>query len=229
MLCDHFVESKVSAQMLESLQSLFAHISPAMAYLLLTASAFTENVLPPVPGDTVVIIGAYLVSTGQLSFFGVYASTTAGSVIGFMTMFLISRRLGRQFIHGKKSRARIFKEENIKKVQVWFGNWGYWVILANRFLSGTRSVISIFAGLFHLNTLLVFLLCLLSACIWNGLLIAAGMLLGKNWEIIINVVSQYNKVLIVLTMIAIGIFFYRRYKKKKKTSGKPPVDLSASM
>jgi len=200
-----------------------------MAYLVLTVSAFTENVLPPVPGDTVVIIGAYLVSTGQLSFFGVYASTTAGSVIGFMTMFLVSRNLGRRFIRSKKSRARIFKEEHIKKVEVWFGNWGYWVILANRFLSGTRSVISIFAGLFHLNTLLVFILCLLSACIWNGLLISAGMLLGKNWEMIVNIVSQYNKVLIALTVVTVGIFFYRRYKKKKKTDGKPPVDLSASM
>ena len=37
------------------------------------------------------------------------------------------------------------------KVEKWFADWGYWVIFANRFLSGTRSVVSIFAGLFHLN------------------------------------------------------------------------------
>ena len=211
--------------MLESLQSLFAHISPAMAYLVLTVSAFAENVLPPVPGDTVVVIGAYLVSTGQLSFIGVYTSTTLGSVIGFMTMFLASRQLGRRFIRSKKSRAKIFKEEQIKRVEVWFGNWGYWVILANRFLSGTRSVISIFAGLFHLNAILVLLLALLSACIWNGILIMAGMFLGQNWELIITIVSQYNKVLIGLTIVVICYFLYRQYKKKKQgPSNKFPAD-----
>jgi membrane protein DedA with SNARE-associated domain len=196
-----------------------------MAYLVLTLSAFAENVLPPVPGDTVVVLGAYLVSTGQLSFIGVYLSTTVGSVIGFMTMFLVARYFGRPFISGKKSRAKVFKVEQIRKVEIWFGNWGYWVILANRFLSGTRSVISIFAGLFHLNLFLVLLLSLLSACIWNAILINAGMLLGQNWELILKIVGQYNKVLIILTMLIIGTILYRRYKKKReKAGGEPPAD-----
>lgn len=201
--------------MFEYLESLFSQISPAMAYLLLCVSAFTENVLPPIPGDTVVILGAYLVSTEQLGFWGVYISTTTGSVIGFMTMFFIGRHFGRAFIY-KESRAKIFKEENISKVEIWFAKWGYWVIFANRFLSGTRSVISLFAGFFHLNASLVLLLSVISAAIWNGFLIIAGMLVGHNWEIISNIIAQYNKVLIFLTLLVIGYIVYRKYYKKDK-------------
>ena len=201
--------------MIEYLESLFSQISPTMAYLVLCVSAFTENVLPPIPGDTVVILGAYLVSIEQLGFWGVYVSTTLGSVIGFMTMFIIGRRFGRSFIY-KESRAKMFKEENIRRVEIWFAKWGYWVIFANRFLSGTRSVISLFAGFFHLNILLVLILSMISAAIWNGLLIAAGMLVGHNWGIISNIIAQYNKVLIVLTVLVVGYVVYRKFYKKDR-------------
>lgn len=208
--------------MVEFLENLFSQISPAMAYLILGVSAYTENVVPPVPGDTVVILGAYLVSTGQLGFWGVYVSTTIGSVAGFVTMYYIGRKFGRSFIY-KKSRSRIYKEEDIRKAEIWFGKWGYWVIVANRFLPGTRSIISLFAGLFHLNVLLVIALSIVSAAIWNGLLISAGMLVGKNWEIISDIISQYNKVLIVLTVFVIGYVIYRKYDKKKSEQ-KPELD-----
>ena len=200
--------------MIEFLENLFNQISPTVAYLILGASAYTENVLPPIPGDTVVVLGAYLVSTGQLGFWGVYLSTTIGSVAGFVTMYYIGRKFGRSFIY-KKSRSKIFKEADIRKTEIWFGKWGYWVIVANRFLSGTRSVISLFSGLFHLNVLLVVALSIVSAAIWNGLLLFAGMTVGENWEIIINVVSQYNKVLIAITVIIIGYIIYRKYFKRK--------------
>jgi membrane protein DedA with SNARE-associated domain len=200
--------------MVEFLENLFSDISPTMAYLILGVSAFTENVLPPIPGDMVVVLGAYLVSIGQLNFWGVYVSTTIGSVVGFVTMYYIGRKFGRSFIY-KKSRSKIFKEDDIRKVEVWFGKWGYWVILANRFLSGTRSVISLFAGLFHLNALSVITLSLVSALIWNGLLLFAGMLVGKNWSIISDIIAQYNMVLIAITVFIIGYFIYRKYYKKK--------------
>jgi membrane protein DedA with SNARE-associated domain len=200
--------------MVEFLENLFSDISPTMAYLILGVSAFTENVLPPIPGDMVVVLGAYLVSIGQLNFWGVYVSTTIGSVVGFVTMYYIGRKFGRSFIY-KKSRSKIFKEDDIRKVEVWFGKWGYWVIVANRFLTGTRSVISLFAGLFHLNALSVITLSLVSALIWNGLLLFAGMLVGKNWSIISDIIAQYNMVLIAITVFIIGYFIYRKYYKKK--------------
>ena len=129
-------------------------------------------------------------------------------------MYYIGRKFGRSFIY-KKSRARIFKEDDIKKVEVWFGKWGYWVIVANRFLSGTRSVISLFAGLFHLNALVVIILSMVSALIWNGLLLFAGMMVGNNWGIISDIIAKYNTVLIALTIIIIGYILYRKYYKKK--------------
>jgi len=200
--------------MIEFVQSLFSRIDPMLGYGLLLFSAFFENVIPPIPGDTVVVLGAYLVSVGQLEFWGVYLSTTVGSVAGFLTMYIVGRRFGRSFIY-KKSRAKMFKESYIRRAEIWFGRWGYWVIFANRFLSGTRSVISLFAGLFHLNFFIVLSLALMSALIWNALLIIAGMLLGENWEIISSIISRYNQVFLFLIVTGIAYIIYRRIRSRR--------------
>ncbi|MBQ41251.1 MAG: DedA family protein, partial [Gemmatimonadetes bacterium] len=39
---------------------------PLWAYAFLLISAFLENVIPPVPGDAVVVFSAYLVGRGVL-------------------------------------------------------------------------------------------------------------------------------------------------------------------
>jgi len=200
--------------MFEFLENIFSQISPAIAYLIIGVSAYAENVIPPIPGDTVVVLGAYLVSIGQLNFWGVYISTIVGSVAGFVTMYYIGRKFGRAFIY-KKPRSKIFKEADIRKAEIWFGKWGYGVIAANRFLSGTRSVISLFAGFFHLNIALVIFLSILSAAIWNAILLFAGLFVGKNWEIIMTIISQHNNVLIAVTIFIIGYIIYRRYQRKR--------------
>lgn len=197
------------------IEQLIAHVDPLTAYLLLFISAFVENTFPPVPGDTVTVIGAYLITTGKLSFYGVWLSTTLGSVLGFFTMFVIGSRFGTAFIE-KGRRSSYFQPEHIVKTELWFDKYGYWIIAANRFLSGTRSVISLFAGIFKLKWMPVLFLATLSALVWNGLLMLAGYLLGSNWPLILDYISQYNKVVIVLTVAVAGGFIIYRYLKKRK-------------
>lgn len=201
--------------MLEYTEKIISQVDPILAYLILFASAYIENTFPPIPGDTVTVIGAYLITTGKLSFLGVWLSTTLGSVLGFFTMYLIGSKLGKEFISNKK-RAKVFGFERMEKIEIWFAKYGYWVIFANRFLSGTRSVISLFAGIFKLNGLLVLLLASLSALIWNGILMYAGYVLGVNWESITDIISQYNLIVIILTVLLLGGFVFYKFVFKKK-------------
>ncbi len=204
--------------MLESLPHLLDHINPLVAYLILLVSAFVENIFPPIPGDTVTVIGAYFVSTGKLGFWGVYISTTVGSVIGFFTMYLLGLKLGERLLNTRWIK-KAFSPEKVKNVEHWFGKYGYWVIAANRFLSGTRSVVSLFAGFFGLRWPLVLLYSFISAIIWNGLLIYGGYLVGENWHKIMLILKQYNQIVLVITGMAIVLFLtYRFIIKKAKMS-----------
>jgi len=199
----------------EFLKNLFGHVSPLVGYLVLFVSAIVENIFPPIPGDTVTVLGAYLITTGFLGFWGVYLSTTLGSVAGFFLMYLVGRRFGKSFLKSKL-RRRYFKDARIEKVEGWFVRYGYGIIAANRFLSGTRSIISVFAGIFRLNWLRVVLLATLSALVWNGVLIYAGYQLGMNWNKITGLLGQYNKIVLLLTVLVVAFFVIRWWRKRHK-------------
>ncbi|MEJ2053360.1 MAG: hypothetical protein P8X42_05520 [Calditrichaceae bacterium] len=51
--------------MLESISQILQQIDPGMVYFVLFLSAIIENVFPPIPGDTVTVIGAYLITTSE--------------------------------------------------------------------------------------------------------------------------------------------------------------------
>lgn len=203
--------------MQEILHSL-EHSSPLLAYLLLFASAFIENIFPPIPGDTVIIVGAYLVGRGILNFWGVYLVTTLGSVLGFMSLFSIAFYVEKKFI--EKYQPRWITHTHIDRVESWFRKYGYGVIVLNRFLSGARSVISLVAGLSKMSPPIVLLLSFLSCALWNGILIYLGLLLGHNWKQIITVLKIYNQwVLLIIIFILLG-WLIIRYLRKRKTGSR---------
>ena len=68
---------------------------PALVYAVLVLSAFLENVIPPVPGDTVVVFSAYLVGRGILGWWPVYLATCAGGLAGFLAMYYLGYSRGR--------------------------------------------------------------------------------------------------------------------------------------
>ncbi len=193
------------------------HENGTLVYLTLFLSAYIENIFPPIPGDTVTVIGAYFVGTGKLNFWWVYLSTSLGSIAGFMTLYGIAYWLQWQFID--RYRPTWVHQSHLDRVESWFQRYGYWVVLMNRFLSGARSVISIVAGLSKLNGFLVFFFAAISVLLWNGALIYIGAFLGKSWEEIVEYVQMYNKIiLVVVVMIAIGVIIFYVYKNRKSGS-----------
>ena len=198
---------------LEQLVQRIGELPPPWAYAVLALSAFLENVLPPVPGDTVVVFAAYLAGRGALDWLPVYAATCLGGTAGFVLMYAIGRWQGRGFQQGGGWRARVFPQRRLQRAERWLRRYGAWLVLANRFLSGVRSVIALSAGFAGLGWVTVAGLGLLSMALWNGLLLYAGLALGENWERVSGLLSRYNRAVIALLLIgaaAIGLRLWLR-------------------
>ena len=203
--------------MADSFLQFIKGIDGAYLYPALFISAVLENIIPPIPGDTVTLFGAYLVGIGQLSFSGVFAATALGNFVGFMLLFFLGRFLEKEFFLNRN--LRYFPKENLLKAEIWFQKFGYMIILLNRFLSGARSVISIFAGISELKTGKVALYCLISCLLWNGMLIYAGYKAGKNWETLTALLKQYNTAVLVLIAAALVIFAGNKILKRLRKAG----------
>ncbi|HKB86182.1 MAG TPA: DedA family protein [Ignavibacteriaceae bacterium] len=202
--------------MIEHILDFISQLTPFWIYIALFFFSFIENVFPPSPSDLVIIVGGSLIGTGELHFIPTLLFTTFGSVIGFMTLFYIGTQLDRKII--QQGKIKFISIEGLTKVELWFKKWGYWIILANRFLPGTRSVISFFAGLSELEFKKTAILASISAFVWNAIIIYLGVIFGNNIEVIDGYLSTYSNIAWIITGVVVaGIalrFIYKKWKIK---------------
>ncbi len=189
-------------------------LSPISIYMIFAFIAYLENVVPPIPGDLLVAFGGYLAAEQIIGFTPVLAITTIASVFGFMSMYAVGAYFGDQ-IETHRRRFWLMKFFDVKyfdKGKRWMDRWGQKVILANRFLAGTRSVISLTAGITKTNLYPTILSSAISSLLWNTILLSMGWLVHENWQIIGHYLNVYGW--IILSFIAILIvarILYKRY------------------
>ena len=202
--------------MFEDILSGIATFPPFWIYVTLFFFAFIENVFPPSPSDIVIVIGGTLVGAGDLSFILALIFSTVGSITGFMLMFYIGSTVDKKLIHAGRFKYIPIKSINI--VETWFRKYGYFVIIANRFLPGTRAVISFFAGISNLEPKKTFSLCFISALVWNIIMLYLGFMFGHNVEVIDSYLTTYSNIVIVGTIAIILLLVIRFMFRKRKTA-----------
>jgi len=191
---------------------------PLGVYLLFFAIAYLENVVPPVPGDVSVVFGGYLVAEGVISFPILFASTVFASVFGFLTMYWLGYKWGVGIKNNGRSHfiLKFIDYKYFRRGQLWMDKWGQWVIVSNRFLAGTRSVIALMAGVTHINLGFTAMNSLISSLLWNFVLIATGWYIKDNWKIVGKYLSTYGELVLILLIIAIVLRYFIKYRALKK-------------
>jgi membrane protein DedA with SNARE-associated domain len=200
--------------MIENILDHISSLTPFWIYVALFLFAYVENVFPPSPSDLVVVIGGSLISTGSINFIPTLLLTSTGSVLGFMTLFIVGRALDKKVLRAGK--IKFISLEALDKAEKWFIKYGYFVIAANRFMPGTRSVISFFAGVSELHIIKTVILATLSALCWNAIIINLGIIFGNNIELVDSYLSTYQNIILILTGIALIVFVIRYFLQKKK-------------
>jgi membrane protein DedA with SNARE-associated domain len=206
--------------MIEHILNYIAQLTPFWLLVALTFFSYFENIFPPSPSDLVVVVGGSLIGKGVISFFPTLFLTTLGSVAGFMTIYYIGSTLDKKVV--KTHKLKFISIEGIEKVEAWFTKYGYWVIAVNRFMPGTRSVISLFAGLSELEVKRTIILSTLSALGWNMIILYLGMIFGRNVKKVDRLLDTYSDIVLAITAVAIIIYLiqFLIQKKKKQNIGK---------
>ncbi|MFZ1080571.1 MAG: DedA family protein [Candidatus Kryptoniota bacterium] len=189
------------------------HAAPAYLYLALFFFAFLENLFPPSPSDLVVAFGGALVGFGKLNIIAAILFATLGSTAGFVLMYYVGFIFGRELVDSGK--LKFLPLEKIKTVEGWFTKYGYWMVVGNRFLSGTRAVISFFVGLSKLPIVITLPLCAMSALLWNTLLVFTGSQLGHNWRKLEYYLDIYGTIVVAIVVFA-AVYFILKYFYKRK-------------
>ena len=178
-------------------------------YLLFSLIAYAENIVPPIPGDILVAFGGYLAALGVLDPFIILGITTIASVLGFMSAYGFGAWWGERLIDPESTLwiKKVINMDVFERGRRWMQTWGQWVVLSNRFLAGTRSVIALTAGLSHTPVLPTVVSSTISSLVWNSILIGFGWVVKENWETIEGYLNTYGSIVVIV----IALFFMTRY------------------
>lgn len=202
---------------LDSIIETLLAMNPLWVYCSVAAIAYIENLLPPFPSDVAIVAAGSLVGFGSLDFIPLLLATTVGSTLGFITMYRIGDWFGDKIL--EMGKIPFIPIENVHKVENWFRKYGYWVIIANRFLAGTRAVVSFFAGLSELSLWRTTILSFVSAMMWNTILIMAGKALGDNWSSIAIYLETYSKAVtlfvLMIALVVVARYFYKNQQSRR--------------
>jgi membrane protein DedA with SNARE-associated domain len=193
-------------------------LSPLSIYMSFALIAYLENVVPPIPGDVLVAFGGYLAAEQVVGFTPLLMITTVASVVGFMSMYAIGAYFG-DMIEVQRRKFWLMRFIDIKyfdRGKRWMQEWGQGVILANRFLAGTRSVISLTAGITKTKVYSTVISSTVSSVLWNFILLGLGWLVHENWMIIGHYLNVYGWFILgILFIIIVGRWIYKKRKAKK--------------
>ncbi|HMB28275.1 MAG TPA: DedA family protein, partial [Blastocatellia bacterium] len=163
--------------------------------------AYIENIFPPSPSDAALVFAGTLIGIGVVGFAPALTAATLGSVLGFMTAYVLGRYFEQRFVSGRYH--RFLPVNAIHQVERLFNRFGYGVIVANRFLAGTRAIVSVFAGMSKMNLLATTLLSAVSAALWNSILLYLGIVFADNYRAAERYLTTYSKIVTVVFVVAV--------------------------
>jgi membrane protein DedA with SNARE-associated domain len=150
------------------------------AYALIFAVVAGDAVLPLLPGETIVVTGGVLATSGDLNPLLVFLAGAAGAFLGDSVCYWIGRKLGtraaEKFLRGERGRRSLEWADRA------LDRRGKTLIAVARFVPGGRTAVSLVAGTTEFPWRVWAAADLLGAALWSAYNTGLGMIGGAAFE-----------------------------------------------
>ncbi|HEY88223.1 MAG TPA: DedA family protein [Thermoflexia bacterium] len=209
------------SHLLDSVAMWVQGIIQSMGYPGLGIVMFLENVFPPIPSEAVLPMAGWLAfeKEGNFTLWGVTLVGALGSVSGALVFYGLGYWFGEQRVREllrRYGKWMLLTEADFDTALDWFARYGEHVIFFGRMVPIVRSLVSIPAGIAGMNLGRFNLYTAIGTALWSFLLALAGYLLGKNWPLVMEWVGRYEKIVLVLAVVAGGAFVVSRLRQQSK-------------
>ncbi|GAA1744591.1 DedA family protein [Nonomuraea bangladeshensis] len=175
-----------------------------------------ENLFPPLPSEVILPLAGFASSQGEMNLLAVLLWTTAGSVIGALTLYGVGAMLGRERTLALAARIPLLKVSDIARTEAWFLKHGRKTVFFGRMIPIFRSLISVPAGVERMPLGVFTLLTTAGSLLWNTVFVLAGWVLGENWALVETYVGVGTNVVIVTVALAVLVFVGTRLAQRRK-------------
>ncbi|MAC82948.1 DedA family protein [Arcobacter roscoffensis] len=185
----------------------------SLGYAGIFIMMFLESSFFPFPSEVVMVPAGYLAYKGEMNLFLAIFFGILGSLAGALLNYFLAVKFGRAFLI-KYGKYFFIKEETIDKMEDFFKSHGHISTFSGRLIPAVRQYISFPAGLARMNLLVFSIYTTLGAGIWVIVLTLLGYFIGDN-EALVKEYLRYIIIGILLTLVALGFWYYKKVKKQK--------------
>ncbi|MDX1394544.1 MAG: DedA family protein [Gemmatimonadota bacterium] len=184
---------------------------PVGAYAIIAAGSALENLFPPVPSDTFVLLGAVLSDRGSLVPTTVLIVAWLANVAGAMFVYVAARRHGPAFFEDGWGRW-ILRPAQANRVSRFYAKYGLIAIFFSRFLPVLRVVIPTFAGFAEFGWVKTLIPIAVASGLWYAVVLYLGIFASQNVGVVVELLGNTNTLLLtiaVIVSVGIGVWWYR--------------------
>ena len=196
-----------------------SQLPTAAVYIVLALLSAVENVLPPVPSDAAVALGAFLSHRGLTTPLMVFLVTWSANLVGAAGVYVAARRYGRRLFASQTGR-RLLAPRSLAIIEREYLRFGTVGIFLSRFLPGIRAVVPPFAGLVGLGVVRTLVPMGIASAIWYGGITALGAYIGSEWERIVAIIAGVNRTLgiaaLVLAVVGVAWALVVRRRRRRE-------------
>lgn len=201
----------------EALLEWLTAIPDPLLYLIAGLAAGAENIVPPFPGDLIVVFGGLIAGAGGadpfLLFLVVWLTNGATAIL----VYHLGRRYGAGFFAGRFGRY-LLAPAQVEILSAAYRRFGTPIIFFSRFLPVFRPIVPVFAGMAHLSAIRTALPILLASGLWYGFLVYLGTLTGANLYRVVSTLDRVGGWLWILAAAAISAFLWWWWRSRPKSS-----------
>ncbi len=172
-----------------------------------------ESACIPLPSELIMPFAGYLVYEGSMSLFWVATAGAIGCNLGSLVAYEIGHYGGRPLVE-RYGRWILMGRRELDWADRFFARWGHAAVFIARLLPVVRTFIALPAGVarmprgkFHTYTFL-------GSWPWCFVLAWAGMKLGENWRSLGKYFHQFDVVIGVLIVAAVGWFIWSHWRNR---------------
>ena len=179
-------------------------------YLAVAVGVMLEGMGIPLPGETLLLLGAAYAGAGNLNVWAVILAAALGAMIGDSTGYWIGRRGGRALLtrYGRVIRLR---EEHLMRAELFFAQHGDKTVFVARFIAVLRMFAAFLAGVNRMPYRRFVAFNVAGGVTWALTFGLLGAAFGSQWPLIEHWIGRAGELLAGIAALVVLAVFGRRW------------------
>ena len=187
----------------------FQRMLASYGYLVVAVVIMVEGAGIPLPGETILLLGAAYAGAGNLDIRGVILAAALGAIAGDNLGYFIGRRGGRALLVRYGQTLHV-GESHLARAEAFYARHGAKTVFLARFVAVLRTLSSLLAGANRMPYRRFAPWNAAGGILWAVVIGTLGSLFGSQWQLLAHWIGRAGVLLALTALVVVLVLVFRR-------------------